>query len=193
MRLIRTIKQRDPAVNSWLEILLYPGLWSMGFHRISHRLYLWRLYFLARVFSQFSRFLTGIEIHPGAKIGQGVFIDHGAGVVIGETCIIGDNVLIYHGVTLGAVSGSKGKRHPTIKNDVVIGANALILGDITIGSGAKIGTSALVIKDVPNDVTVVAEPARFVNKEASLRREIEELKKKISELEGFYTHESKEV
>jgi len=182
MKLIRAIKQRDPAINSWLEILLYPGLWSMGFHRIAHMLYLWRLYFLARVFSQLSRFLTGIEIHPGAKIGQGVFIDHGAGVVIGETCVIGDNVLIYHGVTLGAVSSNKGKRHPTIKNDVVIGANAQILGDITIGSGARIGASALVIKDVPSDGTVVAEPARFVEKEASLRREIEELKQKLLEL-----------
>ena len=184
MRLIRTIKQRDPAINSWLEILLYPGLWSMGFHRIAHKLYLWRLFFLARMFSQLSRFLTGIEIHPGAKIGQGVFIDHGAGVVIGETCIIGDNVLIYHGVTLGAVSSNKGKRHPTIKNDVVIGANASILGDITIGSGARIGASALVIKDVPDNATVVTEPARFVEKEASLRREIEELKQKINQIAG---------
>ena len=165
MRLIRTIKQRDPAVNSWLEILLYPGLWAMGFHRIAHMLYLWRLYFLARVFSQFSRFLTGIEIHPGAKIGQGVFIDHGMGVVIGETCIIGDNVLIYHGVTLGAVSSNKGKRHPTIKDDVIIGANALVLGNITIGNGVKIGAGALVIKDIPDNNTVVAQPARFLNKE----------------------------
>jgi len=128
-------------------------------------LYLWRLYFLARVFSQFSRFLTGIEIHPGAKIGQGVFIDHGMGVVIGETCIIGDNVLIYHGVTLGAVSSNKGKRHPTIKDDVIIGANALVLGNITIGNGVKIGAGALVIKDIPDNNTVVAQPARFLNKE----------------------------
>jgi len=180
MNLIRTIKQRDPAIHSWAEVFLYPGLWVMLFHRIAHRLYKWRLYFLARLLSQTARSLTGIEIHPGATVGKSVFIDHGTGVVIGETAIIEDNVLIYHGVTLGASEVKRGRRHPIIKENAIIGAGALVLGEITIGKGAKIGAGALVIKDIPDGGTVVGEPGRLVGQEASLRREIEELKRQIN-------------
>ena len=164
MFLIKTIKKSDPAIHSWLEVLLYPGLWVMFFHRPAHLLYKVRLFFLARFFSQLARFLTGIEIHPGAKIGRGVFIDHGMGVVIGETCEIGDNVLIYHGVTLGAKGGEKGKRHPTVGNNVVIGAGAIVLGAIYLADNAKIGAGALVLKDVPEGGTVVGKPAKLVTK-----------------------------
>ena len=161
MRLIKTIKKRDPAIHSWLETLLYPGLWAMVFHRPAHRLYKWKCFFLARLLSQWARSLTGIEIHPGAKIGRGVFIDHGMGVVIGETCEIGDDVLIYHGVTLGAVGTEKGPRHPIIENDVVIGAGATVLGAIRIGAGAKIGATALVLKEVPQGGIVLGVPGRL--------------------------------
>ena len=154
MHLIKTIKKRDPAIHSWLETLLYPGLWAMFFHRPAHLLYKFRLFFLARLLSQFSRFFTGIEIHPGAKIGRGIFIDHGMGVVIGETCVIGDNVLMYHGVTLGATSSEKIQRHPLVGNNVIIGAGATVLGAIRVGDNAKIGAGALVLKDVPENGTV---------------------------------------
>ena len=150
----KTIKKRDPAIYSWLETLLYPGLWSIDFHRPANLLYKLRFFFLARFISQFSRFLTGIEIHPGAQIGNGVFIDHGMGVVIGETATVGDNVLMYHGVTLGATSGERIRRHPTIGDNVIIGANATILGNIKIGKNAKIGACALVMKDVAEGETV---------------------------------------
>ncbi|MCL1845511.1 MAG: serine O-acetyltransferase [Defluviitaleaceae bacterium] len=179
---MKAIRARDPAVRSWLEILLYPGFWSMFFHRPCHFLYNRRLYFLARLVSQYARFVTGIEIHPGAQIGKGVFIDHGFGVVIGETCIIGDDVHIYHGVTLGGTGKEKGLRHPVIGDNVVIGAGALVLGRVHIGADAKIGAGAVVVSDVPEGGTVVGETARLVGCEASTRYEVEALRAKISEL-----------
>jgi len=162
LNLIKSIKKRDPALHSWLEILLYPGLWVMFFHRPAHLLYKMKLFFLARFVSQLSRFLTGIEIHPGAKIGKGLFIDHGMGVVIGETAIIGDNVLIYHGVTLGAKTSERVQRHPIIGDNVVIGAGSAVLGAICIGRNAKIGAGALVLDDVPENTIVVGKKAKFV-------------------------------
>lgn len=164
MRLIKAIKKRDPAIRSTLEVFLYPGFWCMFFHRSCHWFYGKRLFFLARLVSQYARFLTGIEIHPGAKIGKGVFIDHGMGVVIGETCIIGDDVLIYHGVTLGGTGSEKGPRHPVIGNNVIIGTGATILGRIHIGDGAKVGAGAIVLQDVPAGGTIVCEKARLVEK-----------------------------
>ena len=161
IKLIKMIKRHDPAVRSTVEILLYQGFWAIFFHRIAHLLYRCKLYFLARLISQISRFLTGIEIHPGAKISKEVFIDHGSGVVIGETAEVGHHVTIYHGVTLGGTGKDIGKRHPTVGNDVVIGANATILGPITIGDGARIGACAVVVKDVPPNATVIGEVARI--------------------------------
>ena len=184
-RLIKTIRQQDPAIRSTIEIFLYQGFWAMFFHKIAHRLYKWRLYFLSRAVSQHSRFLTGIEIHPGAKIGNGVFIDHGAGVVIGETCEIADNVTIYQGVTLGGTGKDTGKRHPTICQNVIIGTGAIILGSITIGEGSKIGAGAVVLRDVPPNSTVVGEPARNVKEECSMRSEISHLKERILQLENI--------
>jgi len=166
-----------------MEVLLYQGFWAMFHHKIAHKLYGFRLFFLSRAVSQHSRFFTGIEIHPGAKIGNGVFIDHGAGVVIGETCEIGDNVTIYQGVTLGGTGKDVGKRHPTICNNVVIGTGAIILGPITIGEGAKIGAGAIVIRDVPPGTTIVGEPARDAKQESSIRAELNRLKKQIKQLE----------
>jgi len=157
----------------------------MFFHKVANRLYRWKLYFLSRAVSQHSRFLTGIEIHPGAKIGNGVFIDHGAGVVIGETCEIGDNVTIYQGVTLGGTGKDTGKRHPTICNDVIIGTDAILLGPITVGNGSKIGAGAIVIKDIPPDSTIVGEPARNTKEEISVRTEIEHLKERVKKLEDI--------
>ncbi|MCL2839699.1 MAG: serine O-acetyltransferase [Defluviitaleaceae bacterium] len=161
LQLIKTIKKRDPAIHSWLETLLYPGLWAIVFHRPAHLLYRCKLFFIARLISQCTRFFTGIEIHPGAQIGNAVFIDHGMGVVIGETCKIGNHVQMYHGVTLGATSSEKIQRHPIIGNHVIIGANATILGAITIGNHAKIGAHALVIKNVPDNGLVLAEPSHY--------------------------------
>ena len=180
---VKTIRQQDPAIRSGIEVLLYQGFWAMFNHKIAHRFYKWRLYFLSRMVSQASRFFTGIEIHPGAKIGNGVFIDHGAGVVIGETCEIGDNVTMYQGVTLGGTGKDSGKRHPTVCSNVVIGAEALLLGPITIGDGAKIGAGAIVIKDVPPGSTIVGEPARNVKLEASVRTEIVQLKERFDKIE----------
>ena len=190
MHLIKTIIKRDPAIRSRLEVILYPGLWAMIFHRPAHLLYKIRLFFLARLLSQFSRFFTGIEIHPGAQIGRGVFIDHGMGVVIGETCIIGNDVLIYHGVTLGATGGSTAaqqqeQRHPSVGNNVVIGAGATVLGAIHLGDNSKIGAGTLVLKDVPDNGTVVGEPGRLVERESSTRREMEELRQRVAELKAF--------
>lgn len=161
IELARAIRNRDPARPSWPEaILCYAGLHAVVWHRLAHRLWQMRLRGLARVVSHIGRFLTGIEIHPGARIGQRFFIDHGMGVVIGETAEIGDDVLIYHGVTLGGLSGSPGKRHPTIGNGVAIGAGAQVLGPILVGDGARIGANAVVTKDVPARCTVVGIPAR---------------------------------
>ncbi|MDO8684036.1 MAG: serine O-acetyltransferase [Armatimonadota bacterium] len=163
---IKVVFERDPAARSIWEVLTYAGLWAIFYHRIAHRL--WRAKyapgskFFARVISQWSRFLTGIEIHPGANIGKGFFIDHGMGVVIGETAEIGEDVLMYHGVTLGGVSLEKRKRHPTIGSNVVIAAGAKILGAITIGDRSKVGANAVVLKDVPPDSTVVGIPGRVV-------------------------------
>jgi serine O-acetyltransferase len=185
VRLIKAIKNRDPAIRSTPEVFLYPGFWCMFFHRPCYRLYKWRLFFLARFFSQMARSLTGIEIHPGAKIGKGVFIDHGMGVVIGETCIIGDDVHIYHGVTLGGVGNAKGPRHPIIGNGATIGAGATILGRVNIGDGAKVGAGTVVMQDVPAGATIVGEIGRIVNESDSLRTELDELKIRISELKKF--------
>jgi len=160
---IRAVMERDPAAKSVLEVLLcYPGLRALFFHRIAHFLYRRRLILLARMVSNFSRFLTGIEIHPGAKIGSAFFIDHGMGVVVGETTEIGDNVTIYQGVTLGGTGKDKGKRHPTIGNNVVIGAGAKVLGPIEVGDGARIGAGSVVLQSVPPGATVVGVPGRVV-------------------------------
>ncbi|NLW40796.1 MAG: serine O-acetyltransferase [Tissierellia bacterium] len=158
------IKEKDPAAKSLLEaILCYPGLKALVYHRIAHSLYKRGRFLLARIISQRARKVTGIEIHPGAKIGRKLFIDHGMGVVIGETAEIGDNVTIYHGVTLGGIGGEAGKkRHPTVEDDVMIGAGAKILGPVTIGRGAKIGANAVVLNDVPSYATVVGVPGRVV-------------------------------
>ena len=187
-RIIQAIRQNDPAIRSNCEAWLYPGLWAVLFHRLSGKLYRRGRFFWARLVSQWARRRWGIEIHPGATIGHGLFIDHGAGVVIGETCVIGDDVLIYHGVTLGGTGKAHGKRHPTVESDVVIGAGATILGDIKIGTGAKIGAGALVLKDVPPGSTIVGEPARDTQLEASLRSEIAGLKSRVEALENAILH-----
>jgi serine O-acetyltransferase len=158
----RAVFERDPAARNAFEVLTYPGLHAVSWYRVANRLWKWNFKFLARLISQTARFFTGIEIHPGATIGKGFFIDHGMGVVIGETAEIGDSVLIYHGVTLGGVSLEKKKRHPTVGNNVVIATGAKVLGAITIGDNAKIGANAVVLKDVPPDSTVVGIPGRVV-------------------------------
>lgn len=160
---IHHIKESDPAARNTFEIvLLYPSIHVLLWHRLAHLLYKIKLRFLARMISQLARFLTGIEIHPGATIGKGLFIDHGMGVVIGETTVIKDYVKLFHGVTLGGTGTSHGKRHPTLENHVVIGAGAKILGDIIIGENSKIGANAVVLKDVPPNSTAVGIPAKIV-------------------------------
>ncbi len=159
---IKVIFERDPAARNIWEVLLYPGLHAIFWHRISHYLYLHHFDFLARLISHITRFFTGIEIHPGAKIGEGFFIDHGMGVVIGETVEIGDNVTLFQAVTLGGTGKKKGKRHPTLGNNVMVSAGAKILGNIKIGDNVKIGAGSVVIKDVPSDATVVGVPGRIV-------------------------------
>lgn len=160
---IQIVLKNDPAARSAFEVLLlYPSIHALINHRIAHKLYKKKHFFLARLLSQISRFFTGIEIHPGATIGKGLFIDHGMGVVIGETAEIGDDVLIYHGVTLGGTGKDTGKRHPTVGNNVVIGCGAKVLGPINIGNNVKIGANSVVLKDVPDDSTTVGIPA--VNK-----------------------------
>ena len=157
-----SVRRRDPAPRSRLEILLYPGVWALFYHRIAHRLFKWRLFFLARMVNHWARFLTAIDIHPGAKIGKNFFIDHGF-TVIGETAEIGDNVTIYQCVTLGGTnptSGEGGKRHPTIRDNVIIGSSAQIIGPITVGARARIGASAVVMDDVPEGATMVGLKAR---------------------------------
>ena len=158
------IKRNDPALHSSFELLFnYPGLWAIFFYRISNALYKRGLRFIPRFISAIGHFLTTVDIHPAAKLGHRVFIDHAIGVVIGETTIIGDDVLIYQQVTLGGVSLSHGKRHPTIEDNVVIGTGAKILGNITIGKGAKIGANSVVVKDVPPHATAVGVPARIIS------------------------------
>jgi len=170
---VRTIRERDPAAKNIVEVLLcYPGLHAIWFHRIAHALYRWGWFTTARLVSHFNRGLTGIEIHPGAKIGRRLFIDHGMGVVIGETTEIGDDCLIYKGVVLGGTTLEKKKRHPTLGNRVIIGSNSTVLGAITIGDGARIGSGSVVVKSVPAGATVVGVPGRIVE---SLTSEKEEL------------------
>ena len=159
---IQTIKERDPAAKNYVEILLcYPGLHAIWLHRLAHFFYRRNWFTTARLISHFNRSFTGIEIHPGAKIGRRLFIDHGMGVVIGETSEIGDDCLIYKGVVLGGTTLEKKKRHPTLGNRVIVGSNATILGAITIGDGARIGSGSVVVKPVPPNVTVVGVPGRI--------------------------------
>jgi serine O-acetyltransferase len=160
---IKAVFARDPAARSTLEIIFcYPGLHAIWFHRIAHWFWSRECYFIGRYISHIARFLTGVEIHPGAKIGKGFFIDHGMGVVIGETAEIGENVTLYHGVTLGGVTWDKVKRHPTIGDNVVIGSGAKILGPFTVGNNSKIGSNSVVVKEVPPNSTVVGIPGRVV-------------------------------
>jgi len=201
---IKAIFERDPAVKSVLEALTcYPGLHALWIHRVAHRLYRWRLYTLARMLSHLGRWVTGIEIHPGARIGPGLFIDHGMGVVIGETTEIGRNVTIYQGVTLGGTGKEKGKRHPTIGDNVIISAGAKVLGAITIGANSRIGAGAVVIKPVPENCTVVGVPGRIIIQNGQrvpdlehgnlpdpvaemlrcMQRSIDKLEEKVQELE----------
>ena len=157
---INCVFDRDPAArNSFEVITAYPGVHALLWHRVIHFLWKMHLKWLARMLSQFSRLLTGIEIHPGAQIGRRFFIDHGMGVVIGETAVIGDDVTLYHGVTLGGTSWSKGKHHPTLGNNVVVGAGAKVLGPITLSNGSRVGSNAVVVKDVPENATVVGIPS----------------------------------
>ena len=155
---IKIIKERDPSIETTLEVLLYPTFKALIYYKISHYFYKKKRYLIARYISERAKRKTGIEIHPGATIGKGLFIDHGTGVVIGETAIIGDNVTMFHGVTLGGTGKEKGKRHPTIGNNVFIGCGAKILGNITIGDNAKIGANAVILKDVEKNTTVVGVP-----------------------------------
>jgi len=201
--LIRAAQDRDPAARGaagLLEVVLsYPGFHAMLMHRAAHRLHLWHLTILARFVSQFGRWWTGIEIHPGAVIGRGVFIDHGMGVVIGETTVIGDNVTLFQGVTLGGTGRETGKRHPTLRDNVVVGAGARILGNITIGRDVRIGAGSVVVKDVPDHCTVVGVPARVVRHKGErvvtspldhgempdpVQRKMGELEQRIAELES---------
>ncbi|MBL8398529.1 MAG: serine O-acetyltransferase [Candidatus Accumulibacter sp.] len=169
---IQSVFDRDPAARTFWEVLTcYPGVHAMVAHRFAHWLWTHHLRWLGRLVSHLGRFLTGIEIHPGALIGHRLFIDHGMGVVIGETAIIGDDVTLYHGVTLGGTSWNKGRRHPTLENEVVIGAGAKILGPITIGTGAKVGSNAVVVKNVPAGATAVGNPARIIDDEQAKKRE----------------------
>ncbi|MBP1535946.1 MAG: serine O-acetyltransferase [Ruminococcus sp.] len=159
---IQSIKDRDPAASSTLEILTYAGLHAVAMYRVAHWFYLKDMKFAARLISQTARFLTGIEIHPGAKIGKGLLIDHGSGVVIGETAVIGDNCLLYQGCTLGGTGKDQGKRHPTLGNNVMVGCGAKVLGPFTVGDNTKIAANAVVLESVPANCTAVGVPARIV-------------------------------
>ncbi len=164
---IRAVRERDPAAKNALEVLLcYPGLHAVWMHRVAHWLYLHHAWILARLISQRSRHITGVEIHPGARIGRRLVIDHGMGIVIGETTEIGDDCLLYKGVVLGGVQRARKKRHPTLGNHVVIGSNSCVLGAITLGDGAKVGSGSVVVKSVPEGATVVGVPGRVVEKHA---------------------------
>lgn len=196
---IKSVFERDPAAKNILEVLLcYPGFHAIIMHRIAHFLYRHKFFLLARIISQFSRFLTGIEIHPGARIGRRFFIDHGMGVVIGETTEIGNDVTLYQGVTLGGTGKEKGKRHPTIGNNVVVGAGAKVLGSITIGDNSRIGAGAVVVESVPPNSTVVGVPGRVVRRNGvkpvkidlehgdlpdPVARKLEELENRLNHLE----------
>ena len=163
---IRIIRERDPAIHSNWEVILYPSFKAMMHYRVAHRLYLNKHYFWARLISQRGARKTGIEIHPGAKIGKGFFIDHGNGVIIGETAIVGDNVTLYQGVTLGGTGKEQGKRHPTIEDNVMISAGAKVLGSFTVGAGSKIGAGSVVLHEVPPGSTVVGVPGRVVRRDS---------------------------
>jgi len=210
MSLITSIKkdikaafEHDPAAISTIEVLFaYPGFHARQFHRLAHTLFRWHIPVLPRLVSHISRFFTGIEIHPGAKIGEGLFIDHGMGVVIGETSEIGDNVTLYQGVTLGGTSHQRTKRHPTLGNNVVVGVGAQVIGNITIGDNAKVGAGSVVVTSVPADATVVGVPGRVVairnpdtdtverlpdpvgEKLESLERRVAELEQRLAMVEG---------
>ncbi len=178
---IQSVFDRDPAARNSFEIITtYPGVHAVMFHRLAHKLWQFGLKWLARVISNLARLMTGIEIHPGAVIGRRFFIDHGMGVVIGETAIIGDDCTLYHGVTLGGTSWEKGKRHPTLANNVVVGAGAKVLGPIEVGEGARIGSNAVVVKDVPPGATVVGVPGKLITpKESQPTGHREAIAKKI--------------
>lgn len=162
---IQIIKERDPALRTTMEVFLYPSFRAVLRYRLAHKLYLKKHYFLARWISQRTAHKTGIEIHPGATIGKGLFIDHGHGVIIGETAIIGDNVTLYQGVTLGGTGKEKGKRHPTIEDNVMISAGAKVLGSFTVGENSKIGAGSVVVNEVPPNCTVVGIPGRIVKRD----------------------------
>lgn len=163
-RFVQSICRRDPAARSTLEVLTaYPGIHAVAMHRVSHRLWGWGFKWIARMLSQLTRWLTGVEIHPGARIGKELFIDHGMGVVIGQTAEIGDGCTLYHGVTLGGTTWQREKRHPTLGDNVVVGAGAKILGPIYIGDNARIGSNSVVVKDVPANATVVGIPGRVIS------------------------------
>ena len=195
---IQVIRERDPAIKSNMEVFLYSSFKAILHYRIAHKLYLKKHYFLARWVSQRAVRKTGIEIHPGATIGKGLFIDHGSGVIIGETAELGDNITLYQGVTLGGTGKEQGKRHPTLKDNVMVSAGAKVLGSFTIGENSKIGAGSVVLKEVPPNCTVVGVPARIVRQDgkrvgcASLdqihipdpvKQKMECLEKRISELE----------
>ena len=175
-KFLESIKDRDPAAKSQITILLtYPGVKAVMIHNFAHHLWNFKIYLLARAVSQFARFLTGIEIHPAAKIGKNLFIDHGMGVVIGETTEIGNNVTLYHGVTLGGISPAENsssqvnqKRHPTLHDNVIVGSGGQILGPITIGKGTRVGANAVVTKNVPENATMVGIPAKNINTDSSI-------------------------
>ena len=200
---MRAVLERDPAARNGFEVFFtYAGFWALRYYRLAHRLYRMRLKFFARCVSQFARRRTGVEIHPGAKLGMGIFIDHGMGVVIGETAEVGDNVVIYQGVTLGGTGKDTGKRHPTVLSNVMISSGAKVLGPITVGENSKIGANAVVLKDVPPNSTVVGVPGRVVKindervldmsqklpdpvmeENLRLRASIDDLTKRIEQLE----------
>lgn len=168
---LSVVFQRDPAARNYFEILTtYPGVHALMLHRLAHSLWTIKLKLIARIFSHLGRILTGIEIHPGAQIGRRFFIDHGMGVVIGETAIIGNDCTLYHGVTLGGTTWKKGKRHPTLKDNVVIGAGAKVLGPVTIGNNSKVGSNAVVVTDIPNESTAVGIPAKIIESGEKMKK-----------------------
>ena len=181
---IACVFDRDPAARNWLEVVTtYPGFHAVQLHRVSHWLWLRNLKWLARMLSTLGRWLTGVEIHPGATIGRRFFIDHGMGVVIGETAEIGDDCTLYHGVTLGGTSWKGGKRHPTLENDVVVGAGAKVLGPIVLHSGSRVGSNAVVVKDLPQGATAVGVPGRIIEK--TMEHEMDARRQAIARKMGF--------
>lgn len=203
---IQVIYDKDPAATNILEVLLcYPGLHALIAYRFAHRLYKWHIPLLPRIISYLTRIITGIEIHAGAKIGRRFFIDHGEGVVIGETTVIGDDVLIYQQVTLGGTGKEHGKRHPTLENNVIVGAGAKVLGNIKIGAGTRIGAGSVVVEDVPENCTVIGVPGRIVQRQFidengvlmhnripdPIKCELNRLKYEIQELKGSFDKDNK--